>query len=82
MRTISELSEALRTRKVSSTELVQEALGRIAAAQPALNAFITVMADDARDQAKAAEAEIKAGRWKGPLHGVPVAVKTFMTRLA
>jgi aspartyl-tRNA(Asn)/glutamyl-tRNA(Gln) amidotransferase subunit A len=35
------------------------------------------MADDARDQAKAAEAEIKAGKWRGPLHGLPVAVKDF-----
>jgi aspartyl-tRNA(Asn)/glutamyl-tRNA(Gln) amidotransferase subunit A len=57
--------------------VVEACLKRIETLNPTLNAFITVMADDARDQAKAAETEIKAGKWRGPLHGVPVAVKDF-----
>jgi aspartyl-tRNA(Asn)/glutamyl-tRNA(Gln) amidotransferase subunit A len=57
--------------------VIEVCLKRIETLNPVLNAFITVMADDARDQANAAEVEIKAGQWRGPLHGVPVAVKDF-----
>jgi aspartyl-tRNA(Asn)/glutamyl-tRNA(Gln) amidotransferase subunit A len=74
---IGELSRRIRARTLSPVELVDVCLTRIEALNPSLNAFITVMADDARDQAKAAAAEIDAGHWRGPLHGVPVAVKDF-----
>jgi aspartyl-tRNA(Asn)/glutamyl-tRNA(Gln) amidotransferase subunit A len=58
-------------------ELVDECLDRIHALNPRLNAFITVTDAAARDRAREAEREIAAGRWRGPLHGVPVAVKDF-----
>ena len=74
---IGELSTRIRERMVSPVDVVDVCLKRVAALNPALNAFITVMADDARDQARTAEAEIKSGKWRGPLHGVPVAVKDF-----
>jgi aspartyl-tRNA(Asn)/glutamyl-tRNA(Gln) amidotransferase subunit A len=74
---IGEVSRRIRERTVSPVEVVEALLKRIDALNSSLNAFITVMADQAMEQAKAAEAEIKAGKWRGPLHGVPVAVKDF-----
>jgi len=56
---------------------VEHCLRRIDALQPTLNAFITVTADLAREQARDAERELAGGHWRGPLHGVPVAVKDF-----
>jgi aspartyl-tRNA(Asn)/glutamyl-tRNA(Gln) amidotransferase subunit A len=75
--TIGALSRRIQQQTVSPVDVVDTCLKRIAALNPLLNAFITVMADDARDQAKDAEAEIRTGGWRGPLHGVPVAVKDF-----
>jgi aspartyl-tRNA(Asn)/glutamyl-tRNA(Gln) amidotransferase subunit A len=74
---IGELSKQIREQKISPIELVEICLRRIETLNPQLNAFITVMADEAREQAKAAEAEIKTDKWRGPLHGIPVAVKDF-----
>ena len=74
---IEALSRRIQQRTVSPVDVVDACLKRIATLNPVLNAFITVMADDARDQARKAEAEIKRGGWRGPLHGVPVAVKDF-----
>ena len=74
---IEKLSQRIHERAVSPVEVVEACLKRIEALNPTLNAFITVMADEARDQAESAAAEINAGRWRGPLHGVPVAVKDF-----
>ncbi len=74
---IGALSRRIQERTVSPIEVVDACLKRIATLNPVLNVFITVMADVARNQAKEAEAEIKAGGWRGPLHGVPVAVKDF-----
>jgi aspartyl-tRNA(Asn)/glutamyl-tRNA(Gln) amidotransferase subunit A len=74
---IRDLSARIQTRKTSPVDAVEACLRRIEALNPRLNAFITVLSIEARDHAKAAEAEIKAGKWRGPLHGVPVAVKDF-----
>jgi aspartyl-tRNA(Asn)/glutamyl-tRNA(Gln) amidotransferase subunit A len=74
---IGELSRRIREQTISPVEVVEACLKRIKRLNPTLNAFITVMANDARERAEAAEAEIKAGKWRGPLHGLPVAVKDF-----
>ena len=74
---INEISERIRERKVSPGEVVKASLGRIEKVDLKLNAFITVLADEALEQAKAAEAEIKAGDWRGSLHGIPVGIKDF-----
>jgi aspartyl-tRNA(Asn)/glutamyl-tRNA(Gln) amidotransferase subunit A len=72
---LEEAGTLLRDRRVSPVELTEACLERIAALEPRLNAFITVTAELARAQARDAEREIAAGRYRGPLHGVPVAVK-------
>ncbi|KRW96831.1 amidase [Paracoccus sp. MKU1] len=74
---IKDLSTRISSREVSPIDAVEACLRRIATLNPKLNAFITVMDDDAREQARQAEAEIKAGHCRGPLHGIPVAVKDF-----
>jgi len=74
---IGELHEQIRTGKISPVDVVDACLTRINRLNPTLNAFITVFDDDARELAKQAEAEIKAARWKGPLHGIPVGIKDF-----
>jgi aspartyl-tRNA(Asn)/glutamyl-tRNA(Gln) amidotransferase subunit A len=73
--TIAEAAERLRKRGVSSTELTASALSRIERLNGALNAFITVTADLALERARRADAELAAGRDRGPLHGIPIAVK-------
>jgi aspartyl-tRNA(Asn)/glutamyl-tRNA(Gln) amidotransferase subunit A len=74
-RTIADLSRALRAGDTTATAVVDASLRRIDARNPDINAFISVFADDARAQAREADREIKAGRHRGPLHGVPVSVK-------
>ncbi len=73
-RTVTQLAADLRARKVSSVELVRACLARIEASQPALNAFVTITADQALEQAEAADRELAAGRG-GPLVGVPIGHK-------
>jgi aspartyl-tRNA(Asn)/glutamyl-tRNA(Gln) amidotransferase subunit A len=72
---IAELASLMRARTVSPVEVTEAHLARIERLNPALNAFVTVMAREAREAARRAEAEIQAGRWRGPLHGVPIGVK-------
>ncbi len=76
--TISDLSRHLRTREISSVEITRACLARIEKLNPALNAFITVLADSALSDARRAEAEIANGQWRGPLHGVPIALKDLI----
>jgi aspartyl-tRNA(Asn)/glutamyl-tRNA(Gln) amidotransferase subunit A len=76
--TILELAGALRARKLSPVELTQACLKRIAELNPVLNAFITVTADQALAQARAVEDEISRGNWRGPLHGIPIALKDLI----
>ena len=74
---IATIHKHIRTQKVSPVEVVSACLKRIEQLNPKLNAFITVLADQALEQARVAEAEIKAAKWRGPLHGIPVGIKDF-----
>jgi len=65
-------------REVPSVEVTRLSLESIDRRNPTLNAFITVLGDRAMSAAEAADAEIAAGNYRGPLHGVPVAVKDLM----
>jgi aspartyl-tRNA(Asn)/glutamyl-tRNA(Gln) amidotransferase subunit A len=76
--TISELGQRLRRREISPVEVTQDCLSRIGKLNPALNAFITVMAESALADAQKGEGEIGRGEWRGPLHGVPVALKDLI----
>src|SRR6202167_6756792 len=73
-RPIAELFADLREGKLASVELVENALDRIATLDRRLESFVC-LAEDARAQAAAADREIAQGRWRGPLHGVPLPVK-------
>ena len=73
--TLHELSERIAAKDVSPVEATEAVLGRIERLNPKLNAYITVMAEQALADARVAEGEIASGRRKGALHGVPVAVK-------
>ena len=75
---IAAIAGRLRSREVSPVELTQQALARIAEHDPALNAFQLVLAERALAAAREAEREIAAGSYRGPLHGVPVAVKDLL----
>ncbi len=70
-----EVSEELRTRRLSPVELTRATLSRIERLNPTLGAYYVVFDDEALAQAHAAEAEIARGGWRGPLHGVPIAFK-------
>src|SRR5262252_4479598 len=74
---LRDLSGRIRAQDLSPVDVVDAALARIEAFQSRLNAFITVLADDARARAKEAQDEIRGGTWRGPLHGVPVGIKDF-----
>lgn len=76
--TIAEASELLRRKKISPVELTNACLARIEELNPTINAFITVMHDSALAEARAAEAEINAGNWRGPLHGIPIGLKDLI----
>lgn len=72
------LSQWLRTRKLTSARLTEIYLARIARYDPVLRCVITITADHARQQARAADAEISAGHLRGPLHGIPYGVKDLL----
>lgn len=73
--TLAEVSTLLREGMLSPVELVQAYLARIERLEPDVNSYITVTAALALEQARLHEAELAAGRWRGPLHGVPIALK-------
>ena len=73
--TIADAADLIRTRKLSPVEYTDALLKRIDTFEPQLNAFITRTGELARKQAHAAETEIAAGRYRGPLHGMPFALK-------
>jgi aspartyl-tRNA(Asn)/glutamyl-tRNA(Gln) amidotransferase subunit A len=71
----AELAKLIAARKLSPVELVEACLSRIEATEPKLNSFITRPGDEALAAAKKAEQEIAHGDYKGPLHGIPFAMK-------
>ncbi|MBB5215548.1 amidase [Parapusillimonas granuli] len=75
---LHEASELIRSQDLSPVRYAQALLNRIAREDGRLHAFIGVTEDIALDGALAAEKEIKAGRWRGPLHGVPYALKDII----
>jgi len=73
--TLEQAGRLLRSREVSPVDLTQACLTRLDRYNPALNAFITVTAEQALAEARAMEAEQARGVWRGPLHGIPIALK-------
>jgi aspartyl-tRNA(Asn)/glutamyl-tRNA(Gln) amidotransferase subunit A len=76
--TIAELSQRVRRKEISPVSIVGECLTTIEKFNPQLNAFITVMAESALAEAHSAEEEIERGAWRGPLHGIPIAIKDLI----
>ena len=77
-KTLAELSRSLQARTITSEAVTDACLARIAERDSSINAFITVLADEARAQARGADEEIAAGRYRGPLHGVPISLKDLI----
>lgn len=74
--TIAEMGSSIRTRKISPVEVVESHLRRIESLQPKLNAFVHLDVESARAQARAAEAAVVRGGSLGPLHGIPLTLKS------
>src|SRR5207249_568869 len=73
--TLKKAAELLRSKGASPVELTQACLKRIDKYNPAVNAFITVTGESALATAREMEAEARRGKWRGPLHGIPIAIK-------
>ena len=73
--TLAEASARIRARTLTPTQLTEACLARIQTYNPKLNAFITVLREQAMAQAREMEAEQRAGRFRSPLHGIPIALK-------
>ena len=74
-KTILELASMIESKTLSPVEVTESALTRIGQQDPQYKSYATVMAEQARTSAKAAERAIASGNYLGPLHGVPIAVK-------
>lgn len=75
---VAELAALLRSQRVTSTELTELCLGRLRRYGPALRCVVTLTADRALASARAADRELRAGRWRGPLHGIPYGAKDLL----
>ncbi|MFZ4616852.1 MAG: amidase [Rectinemataceae bacterium] len=71
-------SSALRSGELSPLDLAKASLARVGERNPDINAFQLLLEDEALEAARRAEAEIRSGKWRGPLHGIPVAVKDLL----
>jgi aspartyl-tRNA(Asn)/glutamyl-tRNA(Gln) amidotransferase subunit A len=76
--TLAEASAAIRKKAVSAVDLTRSCLARINKLNPLLNAFITVTEAEALEEARELDAELASGRWRGALHGIPIAVKDLI----
>jgi aspartyl-tRNA(Asn)/glutamyl-tRNA(Gln) amidotransferase subunit A len=75
---IAELGRRISAREISPVEVTRAALERCEQLEPRLNAFITLLTEDAIEAARRAEADISRGEYRGPLHGVPLAIKDLL----
>src|SRR5665213_3179079 len=73
--TLKEASDLLRSKSVSPVDLTQACLKRIESFDSKLNTFITITKEEALTRAREMEAELHQGKWRGPLHGIPIALK-------
>ena len=73
---LAEITQEIRSKKISPVEIVELHLRRIEALQPKLNAFVHLDSEGAREQARAAESSVLRGAQLGPLHGVPLTIKS------
>jgi amidase len=76
--TLSEVAELIKSKKITSEELTQLLLNRIKAIDGKLNGYITIMGKEALVQARALDKELAAGKYRGPLHGVPLGIKDLL----
>ena len=75
---VSELASLLRSGQVTSEELTRLSLERLKRYGPALHCVVTLTEARAMDSARRADAEIRAGHWRGPLHGIPYGAKDLL----
>lgn len=75
---IREAADKLASRELTSVELVEATLQRIAKTEPAVHAYVTLTEESARRDAAAADDEMGRGTWRGPLHGIPIGVKDLL----
>jgi aspartyl-tRNA(Asn)/glutamyl-tRNA(Gln) amidotransferase subunit A len=78
MNSLRDAGARIERREITSVELTRACLDRIAAKNDSLRAFITVTAEQAMAEAARADADIAAGRYRGPLHGVPISIKDLV----
>lgn len=72
---VSELSPLIQKKEISPVEVLEAHLSRIESLEPKLNSFITLLSEQAREDAREAEKEILKGKYRGPLHGIPFGLK-------
>src|SRR5262249_58900680 len=75
---VRELAAQVKAKKLTSVKLTETCLQRLDTLGPKLNAVVTVMKDSAMAEARAADAEIAKGKYRGPLHGIPYGVKDLV----
>lgn len=73
--TIAEASRKIRSGEISCAELAEACIARAKTYNPKINAYITIMSEQSLAQAKTLDVEAKAGKFRGPLHGIPIALK-------
>ena len=78
LESLSDVSARIKAREISPVELVQECLNRIDRYDATINSFISIYAEEAIELARDIEQEIVRGQWRGPLHGIPVALKDLI----
>jgi aspartyl-tRNA(Asn)/glutamyl-tRNA(Gln) amidotransferase subunit A len=75
---IRDAGRRLANREVSSVDLVDAELDRIAETEPQIHAYASVMTASAREEARRADSDLARGQWRGPLHGIPIAFKDLV----